>query len=558
MGILIRPRAEGGGYGGWWRVVDDIVLSADGGNYTVAEVGDGICVLDGWLCSGGGAAELLALYRERGMSAIAAQEGHYVAVVHDRSRGQTHLVGDPGGFGHACYRDAGSSFAFGSRPYDVGSGAVSREGLALYLTFQYVPAPYSIFEGVRRLLPGAVVTRRGGGCQVRRHVSYPRPAEPRAGDAVAPEELAAEVLDLLTDSLARRIAPAERVGMMLSGGIDTSTNATVLATRLDRRPPAFTASFREAGYDETEYAALVAERFGFDHVVVPVGPEIVESLPDMVRAFDSPNADQAIVATQAIAERAARLGCSHIVTGEGGDEAMGFPMSPNDDIHLVDLPAASADLARYYLGRIGLGGPDDRALMYDALGVGEDLAVGILADLYEEHRAHTALDRLLFGQWKTWLTEGVYRKDHHTFGGVGMTSVLPFADPRVLAFVAGMPADQRYRALDGKAMLRAGIAAHLPDRILKRRKHKFWIPFAEWFRGPLRARLHDSLPHGTVAADLLGTKNVRALIDSHDRKLDDKSGILWALCFLDAWLTELPPRRCDGAAQGSPAEPAAP
>ncbi|WP_431968878.1 asparagine synthetase B family protein [Nocardia sp. bgisy134] len=557
MGIVVRPRAEGGGYGGWRRAVDDIVVSADGAQYSVEETDDAVCVLDGWLCSGGGAAELLALYRKQGMSAVAAQEGHYVAVVHDRSRGQTHLVSDPGGFGHACYRDSGSAFAFGSRPCDVGTGTVSREGLALYLTFQYVPAPFSIFDGVRRLPPGAVVTRRGGGCHVRHHASLPRPAEPSAGDAIAPEQLAAEVLDLLTDSLARRIAPAERVGMMLSGGIDTSTNATVLATRLGIGPTAFTASFREAGYDETEYAAIVAERFGFDHVVVPVGPEIVERLPNMVRAFDSPNADQAIVATQAIAERAAQLGCSHIVTGEGGDEVMGFPMSPHDDIHLVPLPAESTDLARYYLGQIGLGSPEDRALMYDALGGGEDLALGVLAGLYEEHRAHTALDRLLFGQWKTWLTEGVYRKDHHTFGGAGMTSVLPFADPRVLSFVAGMPADQRYRALDGKAMLRAGIAAHLPDRILKRRKHKFWIPFAEWFRGPLRAHLHDALPHGTVATELLGEKRVRALIDSHDRGLDDKSGILWALWFLDAWLSALPPRSSDGTVPGGTTEPAA-
>ncbi|MCP2315593.1 Asparagine synthetase B (glutamine-hydrolyzing) [Nocardia amikacinitolerans] len=544
MGILVRPRSEGGGYGGWRREVDDIVLSADGAEYTVHETDEAVCVLDGWLCSGGGATELLALYRERGMSAVAAQDGQYVAVVHDRSRGETHLVADPGGFGNACYRASG--FGYGSRPYDLGTATLSSEGLALYLTFQYVPVPYSIFEGVRRVPPGAVVTRRATGCQVRQQTSFPSPADPSTEGAAAPEELAARVLDLLTESLARHAAPHERLGMMLSGGIDTSTNATVLATRLGCRPRAFTASFREAGYDESEYAALVAERFGFEHVVVPVGPETVERLPDLVRGFDSPNADQAIVATQVIAERAAQLSCTHIVTGEGGDEVMGFPMSPNDDIHLVDLPQNSRELARFYLGQIALGSAEDRALVHRTLGVPEELAVDILRELYEEHRAHSALDRLLFGQWRTWLTEGVYRKDHHVFRAAGPTGVLPFADPRVMRFVAEMPAGQRYRALDGKAMLRAGIAPHLPDRILKRKKHKFWIPFAEWFRGPLRDHLHDSLLSSPVATDLLDPKLVRTLVDSHERGIADKSGILWALCFLDAWLSALP-RRPHGA-----------
>jgi asparagine synthase (glutamine-hydrolysing) len=536
VGLLVRT-FEGRESLGERRFERDGLLFTVSESCSIHETADVLCVVDGWLCASTNAAlELCRAYRSGEVATAATQDGHYVAVLHDRSRRETHLLADRTGFGHAYYWSAGGQFAFGTDAREVApSPAVSPASLALYLTFQYVPPPYCIFKGLKRPLPGSVITWRDRQLVERSVAAFPDPC-PRLHPGVSPVEEDERLEELLTSTLSDRIVGAERLGMTLSGGMDTSANAVILATRLERQPVAFTASFSEAGYDESNYAALVARKFGFEHFVVPIRPEAIEVLPELARAFETPNADQAAFATHLLAAVAAELSCTHLVTGEGGDEIVGVPMSRHDGIQWLSLPRDSMGLARFYIDQIGIGSAAGRQALARLLEVPEDLAAGVLATIYQDYRAFSEFDRILFGQWRTWLTDGVYMKDRRVFGGAGIECLLPFADPRVMNFIASLPAQARFRALDGKSLLRASVGKYLPNMILERTKHKFWIPFAEWFRGPLRGYLRDTLLSNSQPATLLGLDLINNLILEHEKEIADNSGILWALCFLDAWL----------------------
>ncbi|WP_327109348.1 asparagine synthetase B family protein [Nonomuraea glycinis] len=528
----------------WSCVVDDVEIRADD-RCSVHETAGGVCVLDGWLCGGEGAAGLYASYQNGGIEAAVSRDGHFTAVVLDRIRHELHLLNDTGGFGHAYLWTSGHQFGYSTdlRRLAWNGISLSHEGMALYLAFQYVPAPYTIFEDIRRPQPGTVITRRHGRLS-ERHVDHrPPSADDLIGESEEPEPLPTEpFFEVLTTALRERTADVERLGMTLSGGIDTSTNAVLLTRRLGRRPVAYTASFAEAGYDESDYAALVADHLELEHIVIPVRPSDLHVLPRLVRDFETPNADQAAFATHLLATAAAER-CDLMVTGEGGDEVLGFPMSPSDDIHWASLPGDSTALARLYLNRIRLADETLHQRFSKSLDVPADLPVRVLAGIYEEHRARSGLDRLLFGQWRTWLTEGVYMKDTRVFGGAGLDTALPFADPRVLRFVASLQARARYDALDGKELLRSGIRGHLPPAILTRAKHKFWIPFEEWFRGPLRDQLHDSLLSRQIISDTFEHDIVRKLVEEHDDNVSDHSRVLWSLIFLYFWLDNLPSMR---------------
>lgn len=536
-----------------WRerhVLISLRLDTGPTEHDVHDGPDGLCVVVGRLAGRWRAVDVHRCYREAGPAAVARRDGQFVVLLHDRLTHQTHVVRDQVGFGHAYHWARGEDFGISTDlPWlvrdDAGSGGPlprpSARGVALYLTYQYIPAPETAVHGVSQLTAGTVwCAGPGSAVALERVAQFPGP--PASADTSdGPDSLRAygdRVIELLTEDLDDQLDDRSAIGVTMSGGMDTSTNAVVAVERLGLRPTAFTAAFRERFYDESSYAALVANHFGLDHVLVTIGPEMIDALPEVVRAFETPNADQAAFAEHFLARAAREHGCQVVVTGEGGDEVLGPPQSHTDDLEVAGLPALPAELARYYLGKTDLADATLRKALYTDLGVAEDVAFEPLADIYRENSRSAPFDRILHGQWRTWMVDGVYMKDSRVFAHSGVRAVLPMMSPALMRYVASLPLPVRLSGLADKRFLRAAVGERLPDQILTRAKHKFWLPFAEWFRGPARDMLADTLLSDGVVTDLFGRDLAARLVAEHGDPATDHSRVLWALLFLQLWWSQ--------------------
>jgi len=521
---------------------------------------DALCIVVGHIVGRHGAVHANDVYRSRGLTGVAQLDGNFVVLLHDRLSVETFLVRDSVGFGNAYYWRVGDEFGISTnllwllRDIHEHGGPVPRlgaRGLALYLTYQYVPAPDSILEGVSQLLPGAALCV-GNGSQVEIKQLERFPTLP-AGMEESPKAAASgirahgdRIVELITEAAYDRLAGADRIGMMMSGGIDTSTNAVILVERLGLRPTAFTAAFRERFYDESVFASSVATHLKVEQAIVTVRPDEIEALTEIVRMFDSPNADQAAYAEYFLARAMREHGCRLVVTGEGGDEVLGLPQSHNEDCDFNDLPDNPSELARYYLGKTYLAEAPLRRTLFESLGVVEDVAYEPLVRLYEADQSLSSFDRVLYGQWRTWMINGVYQKDLRVFRGFGLTPVFPLMAPALMRYIAALPLSVKLAGLDDKHFLRAVVAGSLPSEIMTRQKQKFRLPVADWFRTSARDFLHDHLVSEGLASHIFGQQLIKRLIAEHEHTSADHSEVLWALLFLELWWRQVPLRPAVG------------
>jgi asparagine synthase (glutamine-hydrolysing) len=516
-----------------------------------------LCALCGDVATETSAESMLDSYQRHGAPGVAETEGHFVAVFYDSSTGVVSIVHDKAGLRHAYYWSRGKEFALSTDLFwlledSAREGtlrpATSPRGVALYVTFQYVPAPYTIIEDVLQLPPGAELhARRGREAAVRSLVEFPTPGLPSAQGSL--EEHAERIGGILATALADQLEGEDRIGAMLSGGMDTSTNVALMVERLGVRPTTFTASFRDQRYDEKPFANIVADHYGLEQASVRIGAEMIEELPEVVKAFDGPNADQAIFAQYFVCRQAADLGCRRVVTGEGGDEVLGYPqyhdeevlgrpLREADTLNYRSLPDDPATLARTYLERTFLAPKEVRDRLLVRLEIEPEEPYCRLEEIYRAYPNRDPFERLLFGQWRTWLRDGVYVKDSRLLKHFGIVPVLPFMSTRLMEYVADLPLEYKFAGMDDKRFLRVLLADSLPKEIFGKEKHKFFLPWPRWSREDAKDFLRDNL----LASDGLVVKQfgegvVRELLDENERAANH-SRLLWGLLFLKLWYEE--------------------
>lgn len=512
----------------------------------VAEDRDGICVIVSDRIGTADPADLLEQSREGNLADVAVADGHFAAFILDKRSESFTVLRDPAGFQHLYY----SAHSLGPvLSTDLGwlvregrleakATSVDRTALGLYVAFQYVPAPYTPYQGISQLSPGEVLE---GAPDLRTaarecHALVAPDPSPLPDQAGPPP---AHVINLLQGSLASGLeGTTGKLGAFLSGGMDTSANIAVLVERLDLRPFALTAAFREPRYDESPYARTVARHYGLQHLEVEIVPKMLDSLPDIVRHFDSPHGDRAAFAQHFLAQAAREVGCGRICTGEGGDEIMGLPRSRDKEETYLQLPERGPELASWYLERTCLASAHWRGLLLAELGLEAGIAETHLAQVHSKYARYSPFERLYFGQWQTWLIDGVYMKDRSVLEGQGIRPVFPFMGTSLMRYMSQLPPEAKRAGLSDKRFVKDGLAESLPAETLNRTKQKFWLPFAEWFRGPARPLLQDTLlaSQGFVRAQF-GSGITQDLIAEHMAGADH-SRLLWALLFLEMWHAE--------------------
>jgi asparagine synthase (glutamine-hydrolysing) len=435
---------------------------------------------------------------------------------------------------------------------------IDADAVQSYLCFGYVPAPASIFAGVRKLPPAHYLRYAGGRCSLHRYWTLQFGQRTELSEADAEDQLEA----LLEQAVPSRLAADVPFGAFLSGGLDSSVVVALMARQMNRPVSTFSIGFREDAFNELSDARRVAQHFGTDHHEFIVEPDAVELFEKLVWHLDEPFADSSAIPTYLVAQMA-RRSVKMVLTGDGGDEAFGGYDRYLRYLRLRRLGAArplAALAARvgghllpggrgYRLRRIGerlaQSFPDDylsgvaltRADTAAALlGRAEPDHYRGLAPILREVPDGDALDRIVAIDLHSYLPDDILVKLDRTAMANSLEGRAPLLDHRLVEFAVRLPHGMRVRDGRGKYLLRKVAERWLPPAQLSKPKQGFAIPLADWFRGDLRE----------LAADVIGSRafRERGLLDAnvaaahlaaHLAGDADHGEILWSILSLESW-----------------------
>jgi asparagine synthase (glutamine-hydrolysing) len=500
-------------------------------------------------------------------------DGMFALAVWDAGRGRLVLGRDRLGKKPLYFWTSGGVLVFASEIKAVlAHPAVPRRlyerAIPAYLTFGYVPTPFTFYEGVQSLPPGHVLSMSPGAEPVIER--YWSPPLRRAGERedVSLSSAADRVRAGLTAAVERRLVADVPLGAFLSGGIDSSAVVAAMSTLVDRPVRTFTIGFDdEEGHDERAWARLVANRYGSEHTEFVVRPEAVDLVERLVWHHDQPFGDSSAIPTFLLSELT-RQHVTVALSGDGGDELFAgyerfaaarmltgylrLPRLTRAAVRSI-LARIPADRARGRLGsaqrfvtraELGLPGAYLAWLSY----VPEEARRSLLSDpdpwaiadyerLWAESDGAETLDRLLDLNLRTYLLDDLLVKMDRMSMAHGLEVRSPFLDVELLDCAAGLPPSLKQRGPRLKRVLRVALRDLLPEETLKRGKRGFGVPLNRWFRTDLKQYMESML--GAPSARLrshLSPAAVDALLAEHQSGRRDHGHALWALLTLEVFL----------------------
>jgi asparagine synthase (glutamine-hydrolysing) len=520
-----------------------------------------------------GDTEVIAhLYEERGDEAIAALDGMFTIALWDARRRRLLLARDRFGKKPLYYWSDGGRFVFGSEikallAADV-PAAFADEHLAEYLAFGYVPTPHTLFRGVLKQPPATTMVVDAGGVHAPRaywDLEFPREQDTARVSLAAAGE---RVRELLTDAVRKRLVADVPLGILLSGGVDSSVIAALMARLVPGRVKTFTVGFEgDAFFDERPHAERVARHIGSEHHASVVRPQAAELMETLLHHHDEPFGDSSALPTYLVA-REARRHVTVVLNGDGGDEVF----AGYDRFYAALLAARVPVQARQILAQLARLLPEGgdyhgrlRRLRRFAGKAALPLAERIFAwsgffDLPEiaaldpgglldrdrvlasyvstlgRYPGASLLSRLLYSNARTYLLDDLLPKMDRMTMAHALEARSPMLDRALAEYVATLPDALKRSGSSGKIVLKAISRELLPPGIVDRPKHGFGLPLGAWFRGELRPMVEDTLCSGACVNRWLRADAVRRLFDEHVAGRADRGHQLWTLLTLELWL----------------------
>jgi asparagine synthase (glutamine-hydrolysing) len=506
---------------------------------------------------------LVHLYEEHGDGFAQRLRGMFAVAVWDARQRRLVLARDPFGIKPLYYRDTADGLAFASELRALPRGEIDLDALEAFLAFNSIPGPYSIFRDVRKLPPGHVLVWEDGEARVSR---FARPAPVSASEVRREDqdELAEELRARLRDSVRAHLIADVQVGVLLSGGVDSSVLVALAAQESSEPVHTFSIGFEERSFDELDDARAVAQLYGTRHEELVLRPDAALLLPALADAFDEPFADSSALPTYLVSELAAR----HVkvaLSGEGGDELYGGYYTYAADLlalrvgrlaalarPLVErLPSSSRRASFDYKAKRFVRAADLPPLerhhawkeifspeaRNELLGRPSSFdAVDLLRARYGETEGAELLARLQDLDLGTYLVDDLLVKTDRASMAHSLEARVPYLDPLVAGLAQALPTRLKVSGLRKKRLLRKAAAPLLPRRIVYGRKRGFSIPAAAWLRGELEPFARDVLSPETLRRQaFFRPAAVTRLLDRHVARKEDLSRQLWGLLAFTLW-----------------------
>jgi len=448
-----------------------------------------------------------------------------------------------------------------------------------YFAYGYIPEPRTIFSAVHKLPPGHTLLIEKG------QTALPRTAQywevPFADNGVTSQQAAEqELIARLREAVDIRLVAEVPLGAFLSGGVDSSAVVAMMAGLMDKPVKTCAIGFDVPEYDETAYAAEVAERYHTDHHTDTVRADDFDLVDRLGWLYDEPFADSSAMPTYRVCE-AARRRVTVALSGDGGDENLAgyrrYRMHMAEERLRSMLPLG---LRRALFGTLGALYPKAdwaprmlrakttlQALARDSVGAWfhsvsrmSDAQRGLLFSpamkkqlggynavaVLREHAARAPTDHPLslvqYLDIKTFLV-GVLHKVDRASMAHSLEVRVPLLDHQLVEWMSGLKPEWKLVGGDGKHLFKRALRPYLPDEIMYRPKQGFSIPLAEWFRGPLREKYRrEVLSEAMADSGLFDTDYLVQLQRQHDSGRRDNSVVMWELLMFALSDRHLTPR----------------
>ncbi|MDE2293713.1 MAG: asparagine synthase (glutamine-hydrolyzing) [Elusimicrobia bacterium] len=518
---------------------------------------------------------ILRVFARGGADGLRRLDGMFALAVWDAHKRELTLARDPLGVKPLYYHFEGGRLSFASELRAllallprVGPDPT---GLVDYLSYGFVHSPRTVVDSALKLPPGHRLVLNAHGLRVEPFWEVPaRPpwqAHGRSADDRAPtlKEAEAEVERLLIAAVRGQLLSDVPVGAFLSGGLDSSLIAALMARASGGRVQTFSIGFSgaRAGLDESAHARTVARWLGTDHHELVLPADVLSRLEDLAPALDEPVADSAILPT-ALLSRFARERVKVVLTGEGADELFagyGRYKAAYLSERVSRLPGWGRGLAAAAARRMGKG-PAFKGLPHAGLAdwarasahtapaaaaplfTREFLLRTERADPFEwlkDFEQPHSLNGALAFDLRTVLGDCLLMKADKATMAAGLEARVPYLDRRLVEYALHLPASSKIRRLKGKYLLRRIASKYLPRPIVWRRKHGFIVPWEEWVRAErnpaLDALLEDEVWRPWGAFDAARLRALRDGARAHDPHAD--AGMLFRVAVLGLWLRGL-------------------
>ncbi len=512
---------------------------------------------------------ILALYRRHGVDCLHFLRGMFSFAIWDARRRRLFFARDRIGKKPFHYAASSMGFAFCSEIDPLARHTwtdrrLDLQALDFFLHLQYIPAPLSIYRGIRKLPPAHYGLLDSDGLRIERYWSldYRDKTDIEDGEAIDAFE------DKLAEAVRLRMVADVPVGALLSGGVDSSVIVALMAKQSAAPVRTFSVGFAEAAFDESAHARLAAERCGTLHRPAMLGAPDLAMLPQLVRRYGEPYGDASALPSFAVCA-AARQELKVVLNGDGGDELLGgYPRYslPDATIRLATWvrrhhPLPLVDPAKW----LGKRGPFPfkklRRLALDHLLLPDAGPFTMYGGNRNDAMRHSLLhdDRLAdnLPQWRAeWFrqarlasgnpVDSMLWLDNHTYlpGDLlvkmdiaamhcGLEARSPLLDHELIEFCARLPVRFKVRHRTGKWLLKKLAERYYPKDFVHRRKMGFGIPLDVWMRGPFRPLLDDVLRDPACMAPL-----DMSVIDRFRRNFHegaDESTRLWPLFMYGLW-----------------------
>ena len=516
------------------------------------------------------------LYEEYGCDMVGHLNGMFAFALWDDRRRRLFIARDRFGEKPLYWGVFDGTLVFASEPKVLLAHPAVRPGLNLnalrqYLSYDYVPAPLSIYEGISKLPAAHTLTLENGQIKVERYwrLSY-QTRQPVPSVAEAAEHLR----ELLADSVRMRLVSDVPLGILLSGGIDSSVVAALAVRAASETVKTFSISFAESSFDESQYARAVAKFLGTDHHEERFSASLAANLVGDIGAWmDEPISDPSVVPTYLLS-RFTRKHVTVALGGDGGDEIFaGYPMYFGHRMAraylsvpqflrraLIEpvvnrLPVKTKNLSFDYRAKrfitashydevarhhvwFGSFTPDDQNLL-----LSDEVKRASDPDIYRDARrifaecdSNDLTECMQSLDAQLYLAEDILTKVDRASMAVSLEVRAPYLDPRVAEFAASLPSRYKLHGYTSKYILKRAAKGLVPPFVWRRGKKGFGVPFAKWLKGELRPLARDLLSTERLRrGGLFNAEYVARLQDEHERGVANHRKLLWTLLSFELW-----------------------
>ena len=467
-------------------------------------------------------------------------------------------------------------------------GVIDRDALTLLLRYNYIPAPFSIYQGIAKLPPGCLLTLASGASEpdIERYWSATEVAERGAADPLTGNdgEVTDQLEQLLTTAVGRQMIADVPLGAFLSGGVDSSTIVALMQKQSTRPVKTFSIGFHEQGYDEAEHAKAVARHLGTDHTELYVTPaEARDVIPRLPAIYDEPFADSSQIPTHLVSAMARR----HVtvaLSGDGGDELFGgynrYRLTSQlwNRLSRVPVPVRSAaarmltavpphswtrfgvQAGRFLpkfarVDRLGdkihkgaplLASRSVPELYGGMLSLWRDPASVVLGAAEPPSQATGGapplatlgpVERMMALDTIGYLPDDILVKVDRAAMAVSLETRVPLLDHNVVEFAWRVPFDMKIRGGETKWILRQLLYRHVPRALIERPKMGFGVPVGDWLRGPLRGWAEALLDERRLREEgYFDPAPIRAMWEAHLKGSLNEQYRLWPILMFESWL----------------------